>query len=364
VKIAFLFERFPSPTETFLAREVEALRRFGFEIEIWALQAGQGARQVPLPPRAFKLLGKANYWRRVGANWGREVKLSGATHLHATWANHIAQIAQNASQSTGLPWSFAAHARDLWVEGGDLGAKLSSAQFAATCTRASEIELKKHGSNVIYAPHGLEISKYKWRLWQTRPHFRVVGVGRLVEKKGWPDALEAIALVNSMGYKSRLVLIGDGPLLREFLKKGYRLVSEDKRSGSRPNLDLRLYGALPHAQAIKVMRRCHCLILPSRRTAEGDRDGLANVLLEAAALGLPIVTTNAGSAGDFVDASTGLIVEPENPAALAAAIRRVFMNPEATQERCRAARARVEADFDIEKNIAVLARAFKANFKG
>ncbi|RYG56966.1 glycosyltransferase, partial [bacterium] len=109
---------------------------------------------------------------------------------------------------------------------------------------------------------------------------------------------------------------------------------------------------------LKVMRRCNCLILPSRRTPDGDRDGLANVILEAAALGLPIITTTAGSASDFVDETTGILVEPENPAALCEALLQTFSDAPATAERCRNARLRVEQHFDVDKNVLPLIEAF------
>jgi colanic acid/amylovoran biosynthesis glycosyltransferase len=345
VKIAYLFERYPSPTETFLAREVEALRRAGVEIEIFAVEAGEGASGIKLPSKALRLLGKGSYWRQTGITLAHQLRASGIGHVHAAWSNHIADLAREAAGAAGLSWSFAAHARDLWVDGGDMKAKLDSALFAVTCTRAGEAHLKKFGPSVQYAPHGLELLRYEWQAWSPpskgNPYFSIVGVGRLVEKKGWPDAVQAVEMLNARGVHSQLTLVGEGPL--------------------RSHLDnkVNLAGSLPHSEAIEVMRRCNCLILPSRRTSDGDRDGLANVLLEAAALGLPIITTSAGSAADFVDESTGLLVEPENPAALCEALLQTLHEPKATAERCRNARARVEADFDVDKNVLPLLRAFE-----
>lgn len=364
MKIAYLFERYPSPTETFLAREVEALRRAGVEIQVFAVEAGEGATPIKLLARPLRLLGKRFFWRQTGRLLAAQLSNLNIEHVHSTWANHIADLAEGAAESAGLGWSFAAHARDLWVDGGDLAAKMGSARFAATCTRAGEAHLKKFGSNVLYAPHGLDLSKYKWRPWwlKSKPciHFRAVGVGRLVEKKGWPDAVEAIQMVNACGVRARLVLVGDGPLRHDFERQGSRLVSEWKRLGIRIDHNIRLHGVLPHAQTVKVMRRCNCLILPSRRTSDGDRDGLANVLLEAAALGLPIITTSAGSASDFVDDTTGILVEPENSAALRDALLQTFAEPQKTAERCRNARARVEADFNVDKNVLPLLKAFQS----
>jgi glycosyltransferase involved in cell wall biosynthesis len=192
LKIAYLFETFPSTTETFLAREVEALRRRKVAIEIWALSAGNGARTISLPPRALKLLGRERFWRVCGENLARQLRESGVSHVHAAWANHLAEIAHHAARSANLSWSFAAHARDLWVDCGDLGRKMQSAKFAAVCTRAGEMELKKFGASVLYAPHGIETQGWKWRAWQPVGGRRLLGVGRLIEKKGWFDLLDAL----------------------------------------------------------------------------------------------------------------------------------------------------------------------------
>ena len=335
MKIAYLFDTFPSPTETFLAREVEALRARGLNIEIWAINAGEGARQIPLAPRVFKLVGSQRFWEATGEKLAPLLKQSGITHVHGAWANHVADIARSAAQSSGLPWSFAAHAHDLWVSGGDLKSKLGNARFATVCTRAGEAELKKWGDNVIYAPHGLPLERYHFRKWQAGP-MRLLGVGRLVEKKGWPDLIEAAHIL-----KAEVRIIGDGPL--------------------RAQLDASaLVGALPHAEVIKMMREwANCLVLPSRVDASGDRDGLANVLLEGAALGLPLVTTSAGGARDLVNPQTGWIYAPNDGATLTRTIERVWADENETRRRCRNARRRVEAEFDVTRNVEVLARAFE-----
>ena len=341
MKIAYLFESFPAPTETFLAREVTALRARGLDIEVWALRAGASANagagtlQMPLPPRALKLAGADNYWRAAGARLAPQLKRNGVTHVHAAWANHIADIARHAASAARLPWSFAAHARDLWVEGGDLKAKLQSAKWAAVCTRAGERELKKWGDNVFYAPHGIELENYPFHVWQGGP-LRLLGVGRLIEKKGWPDLVQAAQTLDAS-----LQIIGDGPL-----------------RASLPAAVTR--GALPHETVIETMRDwANCLVLPSRVDVSGDRDGLANVLLEAAAIGLPLVTTTAGAARDLVDDQTGWLCAPADAAVLTRTIARAWENPDETRRRCHNARARVEAEFDVAQNVAVLARAFE-----
>jgi glycosyltransferase involved in cell wall biosynthesis len=333
MRIAFLLDTFPSNTETFIAREIEALRRRGFGIEVFAFNAGAGATAIAQPLR-MKL--SPRRWELVG----RALDLSGFAHVHAGWANHLSDVARATARANDISWSFSAHARDLWVEGGDLKSKLASAHFASSCTRAGFEHLRSFGDNVIYAPHGLEIARYPFREPDLKGERKLVGVGRLVEKKGWGDAEMAAHYT-----QSRLTIFSGGP-------------PNERRAGGPEFYSPEVRSAMPHEQLIEELREFNCLILPSKRTRQGDRDGLANVLLEAGALGLPLITTNAGSASDFVDETTGLLVEASNYLELEKAIRRVFKHKDDTLWRCRNARKRVEERFDVDKNIAVLANAF------
>jgi glycosyltransferase involved in cell wall biosynthesis len=350
--LAYLFDRFPSTTETFLSREVVALQKLGFQIEIYALEAGEATRRIETPPAALKLGGKARFWRTTGEKLVPELQRHGITHIHATWANHITDIAMAAAQKSGLSWSFAAHARDLWVEGGDLKAKLASAKFGAVCTREGEAELLKHGENVLYAPHGLPLADFPFKEWEKERETRVLGVGRLVEKKGWMDLVAAAGLCAQLHPNAHFEfqIIGEGPL-RGWLEKQIAALQLS---------NFKLSGALSPAEVVAAMQEANCFVMPSRRATDGDRDGLPNVLLEAAALGLPIITSDNEGARELVDEETARIFPATDAAALARALGSVRSLPGSTSERCRAARARVERDFDIEKNVEKLAEAFRS----
>jgi glycosyltransferase involved in cell wall biosynthesis len=355
MKLAYILGRYPSTSETFIAREVEELRRQGFEIVLFALEAGEGAH--PIPRSAWDKVSRrlasdeAAHWGAVGRKLAAHPALEGVQHIHAGWANELAYIAWAAAEERDLPWSLFGHARDLWVEAGDLRAKLAAAKFAAACTRAGEKLLHSQGESakILYAPHGLELGNYKWRAWQPREAVQLLGVGRLVEKKGWNLLLQILPLLAQAG-NVRLKLIGEGPLLKSLQKQAGLLKISNR---------VEFAGAMPHEGVIQAMRAADCLVLPSLRAADGDRDGLANVLLEAAALGLPLVTTDAGSASDFVDETTGVLARAGDPADLLRAISTVFAEPEATAARCLTARQRVETDVEVGKNVAVLGEAFK-----
>jgi glycosyltransferase involved in cell wall biosynthesis len=366
MKIAYLLGEYPSLSETFIAREIEALRRRGFEIGVWAWRAGEGARTLPQLSSAQCLARplarlapsmRAKYWRHVGTHWAQIEKenLREVRHIHAGWASFPADIARGAAEVLGVPWSFSGHARDLWVEGGNLKGKLSAAKFAGCCTRSGAEYLRRLAPNaaskVLYAPHGIEINRYQYR---ERPEMsappHVLAVGRLVAKKGFEDLLCAVSLLKAE-CPVNATIIGEGGKRAELEKLIVRLQLQSVVS---------LPGACPHEIVIAAMQRADLLVAPSTRAADGDRDGLPNVLLEAAACGLPIVSSRAGSVTDFLDEGCAWLHEPGDANALAEALRDVIGNYSESVRRAEAARARVERNFDIERNIEVLAQAFQS----
>jgi glycosyltransferase involved in cell wall biosynthesis len=307
------------------------------------------------PLRHLLPAARAKYWRHLGAHWARveSVSLENVQHIHAGWASHPAYIVQGVAEALGVPWSFSAHARDIWVEGDDLKAKLASAKFAACCTRLGAEHLKSQASatagKVLYAPHGIEIENYEYRERDVpSPPVQVLAVGRLVEKKGFEILLRAVALLRAE-YSMRLTIIGDGVERGKLKQLSTQLQLRDAVS---------FPGACPHEVAIAAMQNADLLVAPSVQAADGDRDGLPNVLLEAAACGLPIVSTRIGAVSDFLDESCALMCDAGDVNTLAAALAEAMRDCKGNMQRARTARARVEKDFAIERNVGVLAHAF------
>jgi len=354
VKIAYLFNTYPSTTETFLAREVVALRKRGLNIEIFALEAGEGATRIEKAP-IYMRFDDEKFWRKTGEKLGKQLKSQGFTHIHAAWANHIALIAWGAAETTDLPWSFAAHARDIWVEGGDMAAKIHAARNVFCCSSQGVKQLQTYAFNsadaakIIFAPHGIELEKWPFREWESSNEIRLLGVGRLIEKKGWQLLIDAFAQIPFEGRTLQLKIIGEG-LLRPALETQIKKLGLD---------NIELVGALPVDSVKAQMLWANCFVLPSLIPANSlDRDGLANVLLEASAIGLPIITTTAGSAADLVDDETGILLSQPSPHDLSAAVSSVFHSPEITKNRCFNARKRVEERFGVERNVEVMAKCF------
>lgn len=382
--LAYLLDTFPSQSETFIAREIEALRRRGFDVRIWALHAGDGAHSIDVPTQTLgkvkagltrKLRG-AKYFEDLGAAWyHRECDglLRGVQHIHAGWASHPAEIALGAAQTSGLSWSFSGHARDLWVDGRDFERKVQSAVFATCCTRAGQRVLAQsalaHAHKVLYAPHGLEVSHFEFRsrAFEGDGPLKILSVGRLVEKKGFAVLLQALETLASEDFNFYAVIIGDGPLRGELEQQAQFVNLEYAGSINQSEALVHFVGAMPFDEVVAAMHEADCLVLPSVEARDGDRDGLPNVLLEAAACGLPIVSTTAGSVTDFLDATTAYLCGPDDAEALADAIREMAADATTTRALAFAARERVENLFDIDQNIEIIARALEsrgADFKG
>lgn len=366
MKLAYILDTFPSLTETFIAREIAALRRRGVSIEVFALQAGPGAGglgPVSWSRRARGALerlrgpARAHYFKAVGADWWQVNKnlpaVRDITHIHAGWASHPAFIAWGAAETAGLPWSFSGHARDLFVASSTLPDKLQAARFAAVCTRAGQQFLQQQvpacAAKVLYVPHGLEMAAYPFRQPDLQAPMRLLSVGRLVEKKGFSVLLEALAILKAQSQPFQATIIGDGPLREPLIRR---------RDGLGLDMHVTFTGAQSADTVCAAMQAANCFALPAIIASNGDRDGLPNVLLEAAACGLPLVATPVGGITDLLDKSVGYLCEPNDAANLAVMLRRVFENKDRTLEMCQQARARVEDRFDIERNVEPLARAF------
>jgi colanic acid/amylovoran biosynthesis glycosyltransferase len=368
MKIAYVLDTYPSLSETFIAREIEALRRCGFVIEIFALRAGHGAH--PVEPagsaswdRAARVLDRARSgseaaFGRLGRRWWNSVGSHfGFDWIHSGFASHPADIAWGAARAAALPWSFSGHARDIFVDTASLARKIEAARFVSVCTHAGQENLQQiapiHAEKILYVPHGLQVGQYPFQetTWQTEtPQRRLLSVGRLVEKKGFLVLLRALSMLRAHEYSVQANIIGEGPqravLEREITRLGLRRT-------------VQLCGAQPHEEVRRQMQQCHCLVLPSIVARDGDRDGLPNVLLEAAACGVPLVASRVGGVSDLLDESTGRLAAPGDAQALATLIQQTFEEPQKTQELCRTARRRVEAEFDIERNVQLLIQAFQ-----
>lgn len=404
-KVAYILGEFPSVSETFILREILELQRQGMEVRIFALR--QGPTRI-VHAEAAKLLSQVDYWpatgdprnrealaywlsrrprplgqmvkRLVRETWPRpslllssfynllaaayfawRIQAEGWPHIHAHWAFMPTLVAWLAAELSQRPFSFTAHAWDIFQETVLLRSKIAHAVWVATCSEFNRRYLERQYPDVAPGKvwvtyHGLDFQE--WRREAGRaPGAQgegpplLLSVGRLQAKKGFLYLLEACALLRARGQPYRCVIVGEGPE-RERLQQ---LCREQCLSGT-----VELVGALNQAELRPFYAAATAFVLPCVVTPEGDRDGLPNVILEALAMGLPVVTTPVSAIPEvIVNGVTGLLVPPGDAVALAQALERVLADPALRRKLSRQGQARVRKQFDITHNVKPLVQRFR-----
>jgi glycosyltransferase involved in cell wall biosynthesis len=280
------------------------------------------------------------------------LRRDGVGHLHAHFISRPADIAQLASGMAGVPFSISAHAKDIYLSRpADLRRRLGAARFTVTCTDANRRALAAlaPGADVGLMYHGIDRSVFHPS--QRRPRDGadaplVLAVGRLRAKKGLDTLIDACRLLHERGCRVRCEIVGYG---EEHDALAHRI--ENAGLGRH----VRLAGKLAREQVIDAYARADVFVQPSRITADGDRDGIPNVLLEAMAMGLPVVASAVSGIPEVVrDGVNGLLVPADAPLALADAIERVLARPQQAAALGRAARDAVAEGFDNDRNLRAL----------
>jgi glycosyltransferase involved in cell wall biosynthesis len=285
-------------------------------------------------------------------------------HIHAHFAHGATTVAWVASMVTGLPFSFTGHAKDIYSPslnpGGLLPRKLRAARFAVTCTETNRehLRLLAPEAEVHRIYHGLNAELA--RLIDGAPParepseaFRVLAVGRLVEKKGFDVLVEACAELRRSGVDIQAAIVGEPGEHEDELR---RLIGVHGLGEA-----VTLAGPMTQAELRREYERATALCLPCRVMSNGDRDGIPNVLVEAMACGLPVVTTAVSGIPELVvDGDNGLLVPPDDPAAVAGSLRRLRDEPELARRLGERGRASVAERFDGDALARQLADLFRA----
>lgn len=297
------------------------------------------------------------------AHIAAEVMRDGSVaHLHGHFCHGVATITWFASRLTGIPFSFTAHAKDIYqaeLNPGDLlERKLAAASFVATCTGANATVLKaRHsGANVVHTIyHGLDTDYF---CPEQTPSARplVLSVGRFVEKKGFEHLVEACALLKEDGVRFACVIVGEHGSAYDALQ------AQIRARGLEGQVELR--SAVTQDELRDIYRQARLFALPCQVMEDGDRDGIPNVLAEAMAMGLPVVSTPISGIPELIDdGEQGLLVPPRDPRALADALHRVLVDAELHQKLARAGRARICACFDSRRTTLALRDLFLARIE-
>jgi colanic acid/amylovoran biosynthesis glycosyltransferase len=363
----YLLKRFPQLTQTSVAAELRELERQGARPAVVAHSGPSGPTAYFATRRIVEgLHAPVRYLQgplaaaiatdpaAADAQIARDVVRLGATHLHAPFVEWAGHAAQRVGAALGLGYSVTAHASDIHHDGVDQDALvelLAGARFVKTVTeddrRQLEGLLDAHGrsARIICLYSGVDLTP----LHDDRSHREpglVLGAGRLVEKKGHDVLIEAVRRLRRAGRDVRCVIVGEGPLRAQL----ERQVAEAGLGDA-----VQLLGGRDKQAVRGLLRRASVFALPSVVAADGDHDAMPRVILEAMALGTPVVSTTVSGIPEMVqDGRSGLLVAPRDPAAFAAATGRLLDDEVLRRRLAHTARARVEERFDLSHNVSVL----------
>jgi glycosyltransferase involved in cell wall biosynthesis len=281
-------------------------------------------------------------------------------HLHAHFAHDPALVALLTARLTGIPFSITAHARDLYqipVEG--LRARAREAVAVVTCCAANVDYLRltlpaELHDRLRLIHHGVEVDRFV----PAPPSdgssgpVEILSVGRLVAKKGFPDLLHACRRLKSARREVpfRLRIYGDGPLRAELTELRDRL-------GLRGVVEL--VGERTGDEVLRAYQRADIFALTPCVTDDGDRDGVPNVVVEAMACGLPVVTTDAGGIPEAVrHGVNGLVATAQDVEALVAHLGELIADPVRRRDLGAAGRRMVEERFDVRRAAQELSLVF------
>ena len=375
LRVLYVVSLFPCWSETFIVREIEQLLELGVDVRIFSLKhpserlvqddARALLQRVLYPAPAWSLADRTTTARAIGPllrSLGRHPaalvkslaaawRASGAIAairalapdvIHAHWATYPSTAALLLSRATGIPFGFTSHAHDLFVEDHLLGPKLAEASYAVTISQFNKRWLAeryaKWAGKVRVVHCGLPLAAYPFDSSAREPG-AILSVGRLDGIKGFETLIDACALLRDAGVRFRCEIVGEGPLRGALEAQVARLDLSQR---------VALPGALPQAEVRRRLYAASVFALASTVTADGNRDGIPVALMEAMAVGTPVVSTTVSGIPELVcDGVSGRLVPPADPAALAAALRSLLSEP---CEPLRAnARATVEREFDVAR---------------
>lgn len=402
-KIAYILDEFPKLSETFIAREILGLKNAKIDLQIISMKYGI-EKFIPneikdivkatiyLPHllsinvllvhlcfflknpikylyiyfyllirshRNFRVFIRTIYHFGIGVYLSKIVKAKGIKHIHAHLASGPTTVALVISKILNIPFSFTAHAVDIYADAIMLKEKLKQAKFIVTCTEFNKRYLLslyncKEKIHMIY--HGIPMEgngRQTLNIYIQGLTIEplILSVGRLVEKKGFPYLIEAAKILKGRGYKFKCIIVGDGTEYNKLNKlvKNYNL---DKI--------VILTGALPFDEIMKLYKKASIFVLPCIIASNNDRDGIPNTILEAMAFGIPVISTEISGIPEVIeDMKTGLLIKEKDPDALAEAIERLIKDETLRDKLGKNGRAKVIERFDIEKNTKELIDLFR-----
>ncbi|RPI87328.1 MAG: colanic acid biosynthesis glycosyltransferase WcaL [Chloroflexi bacterium] len=400
MKIAYIIGTYPGLTTTFIDREIQELRRIGEAIQIlsirrpWTMLSDEQKKLQQgviylMPIQWSKFIGSQltfmfknpavffgtlffllsrkqpsikSRWKTLlhffeGVYAARLLSGKGLDHLHAHFMDRAATVALVVSRFLKIPYSFTAHASEIYVDPVLVQEKIEGAKFAVTCTGYNQKHLASVSANgsskkVSCIYHGLDTKKYSRKTEQNPSGHIILSVGQLKERKGFPYLVEACALLMKKGLDFECLIIGEGPM-----RSG--LESQIKTLGLSGKV--RLLGAITPEEVIEQYEKANIFVLPAILGTDGDRDGIPNVILESMSMEIPVISTNHSGIPEVVENGVnGLLVPPKDSHALADALCSILENPAWGREMGRNGRKVIVEKFDPENNARLLLARFRS----
>lgn len=403
-RLAVVVKGWPRLSETFIAQELVALEEIGHQLDVWSLRFPTDKKRHPLhdrlgaeirylpeylhqePLRVLRGVARSivrrGFWRSAGLwlrDLGRDMTRNRVRRfgqacvlaaempcdtaaLYAHFMHTPASVARYASVIRGMQWGCSAHAKDIWTspeweKREKLQDDSAGATFLATCTGFGAQHLKDladRPERVELVYHGLDLARFPAppvRVQDGGP-LRLLSVGRLVEKKGFDRLIEALGLLPD-DLDWRWEHIGGGG-------SGDALKVRAEALGIARRITWR--GACDQPEVIEAMRQSDVFVLPSRIASDGDRDGLPNVLMEAASQKLCILSTPVSAIPEFIDDGIHGVLSSDAPEALVRAIEELAGDPGRRRQMAEAAYVRLTSDFLMDPGIAKLDRRLQTLF--
>jgi glycosyltransferase involved in cell wall biosynthesis len=408
-RIAYLLKGYPRLSETFILQEILGLERHGIPLQLYSIidpkedmvhpsvgevqshvcylhsddargtQASFERSQKWLLKRhplrllqvwlyvSFKRRHLLTFQRLLEA--GRLAQLlveQDVQWLHAHFAHGPTSVADFVHLLTGIPFSFSAHAKDIYESSPDLLIrKIQRARFVTTCSDASRrymLDLLKDvpdatqlQSKIHLVYHGVDTQRFSPSPTQcyqpaSDEPLLILSIGRFVEKKGYQYLITACETLVERNIPFRCAIYGSGPLKHDLHQQIARLDLEEY---------VQLHGERTQEDLPDIYRKATLFVLPCCVASDGDRDGIPNVLLEAMATGLPVVSTDVGGVPELVENDqSGLLVPEKDPLVLANALERLLGDRKQRALLGAAARQRILEHFDAEQNLQSLVNCF------
>jgi len=397
--IAYIAQKFPDLTITFIYREIQALRARGIKtatFSIWKPHRKELAQEAVglmdstfyvfplnwpdfLRAHLYYLLTRPlKYVRNLFFLWthrngtvkdrlralyhfaeavylAKEMEKQKVRHIHAGFASNPATLALIISRLTGISFSFAAHARGIFAESFLMREKLATAKFVIASTRYNKDYLTAQFPDVVddkikIIYHGVSLQDFEPGEDKKNGRPMILSVAQFREKKGLPFLVKACHILKNKGQEFDCCIVGDGDqrAYLETLIEKYNL--QDR---------VRLEGIVFQDRLKSYYQQADIFALPSVVASDGDRDGIPVALIEAMAMGCPIVSTLVSGIPELVhQGQTGLLVPPADVKALAEALSTLLRDQNLRRQMSQASRERIVKQFDIQDSIAHVASLF------